>query len=68
MAEVELESIKYFKTIAGEEKTKLRQARDWKALHDFATFVFGLAAMFFGTYAIQEHEVWMPVLEAFLGL
>ena len=68
MAEVELVSMKYLQAAAVKEKSKARWARDVKALHDFATFVFGLAAMFFGTYAVQEHERWMPAVVALLGM
>lgn len=68
MAQIELESYKYMKNVMLEEKGKWRQARDRKALQDFATFVFGLAAMFIGTFAVQEHQRWMPVVSGFLGL
>lgn len=68
MAQQQLQSYKYMNSVMLEEKAKWRRARDWKALHDFATFVFGLAGMFFGTLAVQEHQRWMPVITNFLGL
>lgn len=68
MTQIELESYKYMHAVMLEEQGKWRQDRNRKAIHDFATFVFGLVAMVVGTIAIQQHETWMPLVSSYLGL
>ena len=67
MAQVQLESDKYMKHVMRDEKARWRKARNEKAIADFTTFVLGLVAMGVGVYAVQNQEVWVPVVQRLLN-
>lgn len=67
MTHVELESAKYWNEAFKDERKAHQKSRSYKALHDFAIFVFGLGAMAFGTWVVQEHARWEPAVQAFLA-